>query len=106
MGDKILCQLVTNSPGATVVNSLKAGDNATFYFNSSGGLVTEPEEPDDTPVFQASTSRLPLVGEHFLGRDERMADLDAAWADGELNVLSLVADGGVVDAETARSNGC
>lgn len=95
LGDKILWQTVTNSPGATVINSLKTGDNATFYFDTSGGLVTEPEQPDDTPVFQASTSKLPAVGEHFLGRDERMADLDTAWADGELNVLSLVADGGV-----------
>ncbi len=75
--------------------SITAGRDVTVYMGSAGRLVTEPEQPGDTPVFQASTSKLPLVGEHFLGRDERVADLDAAWADGELNVLSLVADGGV-----------
>ena len=90
-------QQVIGSPNAIAIGqmSITAGGNVSLYVNSAGELAEAPEQPGDTPVFQTSTSKLPAVGEHFLGRDERMADLDAAWADGGLNVLSLVADGGV-----------
>lgn len=90
-------QQLIDSPNAIAIGqmSITAGGNVSVYMNSAGGLAETPEQPGDTPVFAASTSKLPAVGEHFLGRDERMADLDSAWADGELNVLSLVADGGV-----------
>lgn len=98
LGKAIQCnQQIIDSPNAIVIGqmSITAGGNVALYVGSAGGLAETPEQAGDTPVFQTSTSKLPAVGEHFLGRDERMADLDAAWSDGELNVLSLVADGGV-----------
>ncbi|MCP4658573.1 MAG: TIR domain-containing protein, partial [bacterium] len=40
-------------------------------------------------------SRLPVTGEHFVGRDDHLARLDAAWDDAGVHVVSLVAWGGV-----------
>jgi tetratricopeptide (TPR) repeat protein len=40
-------------------------------------------------------ARLPVPGEHFVGRDAELARLDAAWGDAGTHVISLVAFGGV-----------
>ncbi|MEM8950958.1 MAG: toll/interleukin-1 receptor domain-containing protein [Pseudomonadota bacterium] len=39
--------------------------------------------------------RLPAVGEHLLGREKELAQLDDAWADESQKIISLVAWGGV-----------
>ncbi|HEV2846574.1 MAG TPA: hypothetical protein VG477_17090, partial [Thermoanaerobaculia bacterium] len=39
--------------------------------------------------------RLPIPGPHFVGRDEELARLDAAWEDPRIHVLTFVAFGGV-----------
>ncbi len=40
-------------------------------------------------------TRLPAVGEHLLGRETELSQLDDAWADPSKNIISLVAWGGV-----------
>ena len=47
---------------------------------------------DGSPV---SVARLPVTGEHLFGREEELAALDAAWGDPNVNVISIVAPGGV-----------
>ncbi|MEM9555124.1 MAG: hypothetical protein AAGC60_12790 [Acidobacteriota bacterium] len=44
---------------------------------------------------RVAVSRLPTAPEHLLGRNDELARLDAAWADPETHVVSLVAWGGV-----------
>lgn len=41
-----------------------------------------------------SISRLPLSGAHFVGREDVLAQLNAAWDDPKIRVLSIVALGG------------
>jgi tetratricopeptide (TPR) repeat protein len=41
-----------------------------------------------------SISRLPISGAHFVGREDALARLDAAWDDPHVRVLSIVALGG------------
>jgi tetratricopeptide (TPR) repeat protein len=41
-----------------------------------------------------SISRLPLSGAHFVGREDVLAQLNAAWEDPQIRVLSIVALGG------------
>ncbi len=48
------------------------------------------EAPDDISI-----GRLPITGEHLFGREAELTRLDQAWADPEINVISLVAWGGV-----------
>jgi hypothetical protein len=48
-----------------------------------------------SPSPQLDIGRLPIPGEHFLGRDAELARLDAAWEDPSIHVLTLVAFGGV-----------
>jgi len=47
------------------------------------------------PGLQLDIGRLPIPGEHFLGRDAEIARLDAAWENPATHVLTLVAFGGV-----------
>jgi hypothetical protein len=49
----------------------------------------------DSDKLQVSIAHLPLAPEHFVGREEELARLDAAWEDADTNVISLVAFGGV-----------
>ena len=44
---------------------------------------------------RVSISRLPVTGVDFVGRDDELARLDAAWADPSTHVISFVAFGGV-----------
>ncbi|HLL76379.1 MAG TPA: DUF4062 domain-containing protein [Pyrinomonadaceae bacterium] len=48
---------------------------------------------DDEMKF--STCRLPITGPDLFGRDEQLAQLDAAWEDPKTHIVSLVAWGGV-----------
>ncbi|MCP4657218.1 MAG: toll/interleukin-1 receptor domain-containing protein, partial [bacterium] len=53
-------------------------------------------DPGDEPAaVKVEISRLPVTGEHFVGRVDHLARLDAAWDDAGVHVLSLVAWGGV-----------
>ena len=51
-----------------------------------------PSTPDGPLV---SVARLPVTGAHLFGREEELAALDAAWGDPNVNVISIVAAGGV-----------
>jgi hypothetical protein len=42
-----------------------------------------------------SLGRLPITGSQLFGRDEKLKELDEAWANPQTNILSLVAWGGV-----------
>jgi tetratricopeptide (TPR) repeat protein len=60
------------------------------------------KKPDSGPAATASAaptrisiSRLPVTGEHFVGRDDELARLDDAWDDPSTHVISFVAFGGV-----------
>src|SRR5262249_6312747 len=44
---------------------------------------------------RVSVSRLPVTGRHLVDRQVELAKLDAAWGDPKVNVVSLVAWGGV-----------
>jgi len=57
-------------------------------------LGVEPgKKPRRQP--QVDVTHLPVAGEHFLGRSAELQRLDDAWADEHVNVLSIVAWGGV-----------
>jgi len=64
--------------------------------------VLAPEdkpEPIGPPPFskpeKISTFKMPTTGPHLFGRDEELKVLDEAWKDGEIDVVTLVAWGGV-----------
>jgi serine/threonine protein kinase len=44
---------------------------------------------------KVSLARLPITGSAFFGREEDVAFLDAAWADQQINIVSIVAWAGV-----------
>jgi serine/threonine protein kinase len=44
---------------------------------------------------RVSVARLPVTGKEVFGREEELAFLDAAWADSQVNVVSIVAWAGV-----------
>ncbi len=51
-----------------------------------------------TPATSTPTldlGRLPIPGEHFVGREAELTRLDAAWDDPSIHVLTLVAFGGI-----------
>ncbi|MEM9629062.1 MAG: TIR domain-containing protein [Pseudomonadota bacterium] len=52
-------------------------------------------KPSQVGVPAIDLIRLPAVGEHLLGRETELAQLDDAWADPSKNIISLVAWGGV-----------
>lgn len=81
--------------GGLAAGTIQNFGEMNIVVNAQGESVDATNDKAPQSSLRTSTSKLPTIGEHFLGRDERMADLDAAWADGTLNVLSLVADGGV-----------
>jgi tetratricopeptide (TPR) repeat protein len=49
----------------------------------------------DAGPTEVDLTHLPITGEHFLGRATELQRLDEAWADEPVNVLSIVAWGGV-----------
>ncbi len=57
----------------------------------------EPSIPEWAALPDAAVDigRLPVTGKALFGRRDRMKELDEAWKANELNVLSLVASGGV-----------
>ena len=55
------------------------------------------------PEVELSLARLPSTGSELFGRDGELAALDEAWEDGETNVVTLVAFGGV--GKSALVNG-
>jgi hypothetical protein len=51
--------------------------------------------PSKPHVPKVSIADLPAGAQHFVGREQRLAELDAAWNDPTTNIISLVAFGGV-----------
>jgi hypothetical protein len=58
----------------------------------TNGASVKPRTTTDPAV---AISRLPVPGEHFLGRDAELQALDQAWSDDDTRVFVLVAFGGV-----------
>jgi serine/threonine protein kinase/predicted ATPase len=63
--------------------------------NAQGGSpVRESRSPRSVPK-RISLARLPITGSDVFGRDEDLAFLDDAWANQHINVVTIVAWGGV-----------
>ena len=64
---------------------------------SAAVAAIEPPSPEwpALPDAAVDIDRLPATGKELFGRRDRMKELDKAWKEKELNVLSLVASGGV-----------
>src|SRR5258705_1039755 len=63
--------------------------------NTQGGSpVRETRSPGSVPK-NISVARLPVTGSDVFGREEDIAFLDDAWANQDVNVLTIVAWGGV-----------
>ncbi|MDK1021994.1 MAG: NACHT domain-containing protein [Candidatus Hydrogenedentes bacterium] len=56
--------------------------------------LSPPEAATAGPE-KISIASLPITGEHLVGRERELEQLDGAWADAGTNVISLVAWGGV-----------
>ena len=65
--------------------------------NEIGQLIKGPRRRKKRSLNEPKIdlTRLPAVGEHLLGRETELAQLDEAWADPAKNIISLVAWGGV-----------
>jgi len=65
--------------------------------------ATIPTQPTAETSPRIDVSHLPAGSEHFFGREEELAVLDAAWADGQhSHVVELVAPGGVGKSALVR----
>src|SRR4029078_1003819 len=63
--------------------------------NTQGGSpVLESRSPGSVPK-RISIARLPVTGSYVFGREEDIAFLDAAWANQDVNVVSIIAWAGV-----------
>ncbi len=65
-----------------------------FLINPDAGFCALPHFPSPPPE-NISVFKLPTTGEHFFGREERLKELDEAWADVHIHIVTLVAWGGV-----------
>jgi len=84
------------APGAGAVGDDSALEtNGATASPESNVPEPEPEETAAVPPGDISIGRLPITGAHLFGREVELTRLDQAWADPEINVISLVAWGGV-----------
>ncbi|MGE5340154.1 MAG: TIR domain-containing protein [Candidatus Omnitrophota bacterium] len=68
-----------------IKNILKKNDQPELKSEIKSGTVTP----------NVSISKLPVTGEHFLGREKELALLHDAWEDPHTHIVTLVAMGGV-----------
>jgi tetratricopeptide (TPR) repeat protein len=61
----------------------------------TGAIVPDHRESSPSSQPRLDLGRLPTPGPHFVGRDEELARLDAAWENPGVHVLTFVAFGGV-----------
>ena len=83
----------------TISSAIEEGGTITYQclgqppdrdFSSAGRQ--SPARPDPENI---SIARLPVTGSDLFGREEDLAFLDAAWANPHINIVTIVAWGGV-----------
>jgi hypothetical protein len=62
---------------------------------TDAGALTRKKPPVRPEPKKISLARLPVTGKEVFGREEELAFLDAAWADPQVNVVTVVAWAGV-----------
>jgi len=90
-------QLLQALPAVTA--AVDAGRSLTRHALQKGRLaasstVARKPRPRRGPK-RISIARLPVTGSEVFGREENLADLDAAWANPQVNVVTVVAWAGV-----------
>jgi tetratricopeptide (TPR) repeat protein len=58
------------------------------------GKAPAAADPSGPSTEHVSISRLPVPGKYLFGRDKELAQLDAAWSDPRVHIVSIVAMGG------------
>src|ERR1700730_1286626 len=88
---------VTRKPTANLgkfVSFILGRANVSPSDSQSGNPVLESRSPGSVPK-KISIARLPVTGSDVFGREEDIAFLDNAWANQQVNVVTIVAWGGV-----------
>ena len=84
---------------ATIKGAIDAGRTITHQslqkIPPPDSLGVTRKSPAQRGPERISVARLPVTGKEVFGREEDMAFLDAAWADSQVNVVSVVAWAGV-----------
>src|SRR5262249_20487441 len=89
--------VVTRKPPARwrqFVSSILGRANVSPLNTQAGSPVLESRSPGSVPK-KISVARLPVTGSDVFGREEDIAFLDDAWANPDVNVVSIVAWAGV-----------
>src|ERR1700726_4614714 len=89
--------LVTRKPTARLgqfVSFILGRANVSPSNAQGGSPVRESRSPGSVPK-RISLARLPITGSDVFGRDEDLAFLDDAWANQDVNVVSIIAWAGV-----------
>jgi serine/threonine protein kinase/DNA-directed RNA polymerase specialized sigma24 family protein/tetratricopeptide (TPR) repeat protein len=89
--------IVTRKPSARLgqfVSFILGRANVSPSDTQGGNPVLESRSPGPVPK-KISVARLPVTGRDVFGREEDIAFLDDAWANPDVNVVSIVAWGGV-----------
>src|SRR6202035_524230 len=89
--------VVTRKPTARLgqfVSFILGRANVSPSDTPGGSPVPESRSPGPVPK-KISVARLPVTGRDVFGREEDIAFLDDAWANQDVNVVSIVAWGGV-----------
>jgi hypothetical protein len=84
---------------ATIEGAIDAGRTITHQnlqkIPPPDSLGVTRKSPAQRGPDRISVARLPVTGKEVFGREEDLAFLDAAWADSQVNVVSVVAWAGV-----------
>jgi NACHT domain len=84
---------------ATIESAIDAGRTMTHQslqkIPPPDSIGATRKSPTKRGPQQVSVARLPVTGKEVFGREEDLAFLDAAWADSQVNVVSVVAWAGV-----------
>src|SRR5258708_7315353 len=88
--------LVTRKPPrlGQFVSFILGRANVSPSNTQGGSRVLESSSPGSVPK-RISNARLPVTGSDVFGREEDIAFLDAAWANQDSNVVSIIAWAGV-----------
>ena len=89
--------VVTRKPSARLgqfVSFILGRANVSPSDTQGGSPVPESRSPGSVPK-KISVARLPVTGSDVFGREEDIAFLDDAWANKDVNVVTIVAWAGV-----------
>ena len=89
--------VVTRKPSARLgqfVSFILGRANVSPSDTQGGSPVPESRSPESVPK-KISIARLPVTGSNVFGREEDIAFLDDAWANQDVNVVSIIAWAGV-----------